>query len=64
VAVRDSARREAVGTALVSALLAWGAKHGALEVVAAPSPDGWRLFNTLGFENVPVTPDTCFYWTG
>lgn len=64
VAVRDSARRHGVGTALVSGVLVWGGKHGAREVVAAPSPDGWRLFDALGFENVPVIHDACFYWTG
>jgi GNAT superfamily N-acetyltransferase len=64
VAVRRAARRRGVGTALVSGVLVWGARHGAREVVAAPSPDGWRLFRALGFENVPVVPDVVFYWTG
>ena len=64
VAVRDTARRHGVGTALVSGVLVWGVEHGAREVVAAPSPDGWRLFDALGFENVPVIPDACFYWAG
>lgn len=64
LAVRDTARRHGVGTALVSRVLTWGVAHGAKEVVAAPSPDGWRLFHALGFENVPAIPDTCFYLTG
>ena len=64
VAVLDSARRCGVATSLVSGVVVWGATHRAREVVAAPSPDGWRLFDALGFENVPVTHDACFYWTG
>lgn len=64
VAVRPLARRHGVGTALVSGVLVWGAAHGAREVVAAPSPDGWRLFEALGFENVAVLRDVCFYWSG
>ncbi len=64
VAVRHSAQRRGVGTALVSSVLAWGATKGAREVVAAPSPDGWSLFDALAFTNVPVTPDVCFYWSG
>ncbi len=64
VAVRASVRRRGVGRALVSRVMAWGTTRGASEVVAAPSPDGWRLFDALGFENVPAIPDTSFYWTG
>lgn len=64
VAVREAARRRGVGTALVSTVLTWGASRGALDVVAAPSPDGWRLFESLGFDNVPVVPDVCFHWSG
>lgn len=63
VAVRHEARRHGLGTALVSSALAWGAARGASEVVAAPSPDGWLLFEALGFHNVPVDRDVCFYTT-
>jgi hypothetical protein len=30
-------------------------------IVSAPSPDGWLLQRSLGFSNVPVVADTCFY---
>lgn len=61
VAVRERARRHAVATALVADVLAWGAEQGASQVVAEPSHAGWLLFNALGFDNVPVVPDVCFY---
>jgi len=61
VAVRAESRRRGVGTALVARVVTWGAERGAREVVAAPSPDGWRLMRCLGFDNVGVVPDTCFY---
>ena len=61
VAVLEDVRRRGVGGALVGAVLAWGAAWGAREVVAAPSPEGWRLFESLGFDNVPAEPDVCFY---
>lgn len=64
VAVRAEARRRGVGAALVSQVMTWGAGRGAREVVAAPSPDGWRLLGSLGFEDVAVVPDTCFYLPG
>jgi GNAT superfamily N-acetyltransferase len=64
VAVSPSARRHGIGTALVSEVLAWAATRGAQQVVAAPSPDGWRLFDALGFQNVPVVPDVSLYWPG
>lgn len=54
-------RRRGVGRALVMARLADAARSGATTVVSAPSPDGWQLQRTLGFRNVPVIADTCFY---
>lgn len=30
-------------------------------MVSAPSPQGWQLQKALGFQSIPVTPDTCFY---
>lgn len=61
VAVRVDFRRRGAGTELIARVMAWGAARGAREVVAAPSPDGWRLLRSLGFDNVGVVPDTCFY---
>lgn len=54
-------RRRGVGRALVMARLADAVRSGATTVVSAPSPDGWQLQRTLGFRNVPVIADTCFY---
>ncbi len=61
VAVLPQARRAGRGRDLVAAVVAWGAGRGADQVVAAPSPDGWRLMRSLGFDNVPVEPDVCLY---
>lgn len=61
VAVREEARRQGIGRGLVADVLRWGEARGAVDVVAAPSPNGWRLFEALGFANVPVVPDVCFY---
>lgn len=61
LAVLSSRRREGIGRALVSARLAAAAERGATIIVSAPSPDGWVLQQALGFESVPVIPDTCFY---
>lgn len=54
-------RRRGIGLALVAARLADAASRGASLAVSAPSPDGWRLQQALGFRSVPVIPDTCFY---
>lgn len=63
VAVLPDARRCGVGSALVQTILAWAAGRGAVDVVAAPSPDGWALLSSLGFESMPVTPDVAFYFS-
>jgi GNAT superfamily N-acetyltransferase len=59
--VVESRRRRGIGRALVAARLVDAARRGATTVVSAPSPDGWRLQQALGFRRVPVVPDTCFY---
>lgn len=61
--VLASHRRRGIGQALAAARLADAAARGATLAVSAPSPDGWRLQQTLGFRSVPVVPDTCFYLT-
>lgn len=60
VAVISSARRQGVGTALVAGVVAGSSASD--RVIAAPSHDGWQLFRSLGFTNVPVIPDVCFYF--
>ena len=62
IAVIERARRRGVGTALLSAVCAWG--EGADHVVGAPSPDGWGLLRAHGFANVPTVSDTAFYRVG
>ena len=62
VAVLPTVQRRGVGTALVDAVAAWAAT--ATWLVAAPSPDGWALLATLGFDNVPALADTVAYWPG
>jgi GNAT superfamily N-acetyltransferase len=62
--VLPSWRRRGVGRALVLARLRDAARWGATRLVSAPSPDGWQLQRTLGFRNVPVVADTCFYLPG
>ena len=61
VGVVPDHRRRGVGRSLVEALELAGRERGLTEVVAAPSPEGARLFAALGFEEAPVTPDVCFY---
>ena len=59
--VAESHRRRGIGRALVAARLADAVQRGATRVVSAPSPEGWRLQQTLGFRRVPVVADTWFY---
>jgi GNAT superfamily N-acetyltransferase len=59
--VAQSHRRRGIGRALVTARLADAAQRGATTVVSAPSPEGWRLQQTLGFRSVAVVADTWFY---
>lgn len=54
-------RRQGIGRAMVAKRIAAAAHHKISLVVSAPSPEGWRLQQTLGFVSVPVMPDRCFY---
>ena len=54
-------RRRGIGSALVAGRLADAASVGAALAVSAPSTDGWRLQQSLGFQSVPVIPDTWFH---
>ena len=58
--VLASQRRYGIGRAMTAARIADAAKT-ATTVVSAPSHDGWLLQRSLGFRNVPVVADTCFY---
>jgi GNAT superfamily N-acetyltransferase len=54
-------RRRGIGTALTRVRLAAAAGQGAVQAVLFPSPDGYHLHHSLGFELAPVRPDRCFY---
>jgi GNAT superfamily N-acetyltransferase len=59
--VAASWRRRGIGTALTRVRLAAAARQGAVRAVLFPSPDGYELHRSLGFEPAPVHPDRCFY---
>ncbi|GIE28424.1 hypothetical protein Ait01nite_014690 [Actinoplanes italicus] len=54
-------RRRGIGAALTRVRLAAAAGRGAVQAVLFPSPDGYQLHHSLGFELAPVRPDRCFY---
>ena len=54
-------RRHGVGTALTRVRLAAAVNQGAVQGVLFPSPDGYQLHRTLGFDLMPVHPNRCFY---
>lgn len=54
-------RRQGIGTALTRVRLAEAARRGAVQAVLFPSPDGYHLHHSLGFELAPVHPNRCFY---
>jgi hypothetical protein len=54
-------RRRGIGTALTRVRLAAAAGQGAVQAVVFPSPDGYHLHNSLGFDLAPVHPNRCFY---
>lgn len=59
--VVERARRRGIGRALVTARLRAAALRGVAVVVSAPSEDGWRLQQALGFQTASVVADTWFY---
>jgi GNAT superfamily N-acetyltransferase len=61
VAVLPSARRQGIGQALALARLREARARGCEFAVLAPSPDGEKLYLTLGFESHPQPPDRWFY---
>jgi GNAT superfamily N-acetyltransferase len=54
-------RRHGIGTALTRIRLEAAACQGAVQAVLFPSPDGYHLHHSLGFELAPVHPNRCFY---
>jgi ribosomal protein S18 acetylase RimI-like enzyme len=61
LAVIEDARRRGVASALAAARIGAAQARGARIVVSALSPEGWKLYQTLGFASVPVRPNRCFY---
>lgn len=54
-------RRQGIGTALTQARLAAAVNQGTVQAVLSPSPDGYHLHQSLGFELAPVHPNRWFY---
>jgi GNAT superfamily N-acetyltransferase len=61
LAVVHSERRQGIGRALAAERIRAASALGARTIVSASSPDGWRLYRSLRFQSVPVTPDRWFY---
>jgi len=61
VAVRPSERRRGVGRSLAVARLREARERGCNLAVLAPSPDGGKLYEALGFERHPQPPNRWFY---
>lgn len=61
LAVVEAERRHGVGTALVHERLLDGNNRLATLAVAALSPDGWALYEPIGFNTAPVVANTWFY---
>jgi ribosomal protein S18 acetylase RimI-like enzyme len=55
--VAESYRRRGIGRDLIAARLADAASCGATTVASAPSREGWRIQQALGFRRVPVIAD-------
>jgi GNAT superfamily N-acetyltransferase len=61
LAVVDRERRQGIGRALAAERIRAAHERGATTIVSALSPDGWKLYESLGFRSVGVTPDRWFY---
>jgi len=60
LAVIDRERRQGIGRALAGERIRTAHERGATTVVSALSPDGWKLYEPLGFRSVGVTPGRWF----
>lgn len=61
VAVRPSAQRRGIGRSLALARLREARGRGCTSAILAPSPDGGKLYRSLGFEPQPEPPGYWFY---
>jgi ribosomal protein S18 acetylase RimI-like enzyme len=61
LAVVDRERRQGIGRALAGERIRTARERGATTIVSALSPDGWKLYEPLGFRSVGVTPGRWFH---
>jgi ribosomal protein S18 acetylase RimI-like enzyme len=61
LAVVDRERRQGIGRALAGERIRAAHERGATTIVSALSPDGWKLYESLGFHSVGVIPARWFY---
>jgi GNAT superfamily N-acetyltransferase len=61
VAVVAHEQRRGIGRALTLELARWARVAGCEVAVLAPSPDGPKLAQSLGFQTAPTPPDRWFY---
>jgi GNAT superfamily N-acetyltransferase len=61
VAVVAHEQRRGIGRALTLGLAHWARAVGCEVAVLAPSPDGAKLAQSLGFQTAPTPPDRWFY---
>jgi GNAT superfamily N-acetyltransferase len=54
-------RRRGIGAALTRTSLTAAARHGAVQAVLGPSPEGYHLYHSLGFHLMPTRPNRWFY---
>jgi len=60
LAVVDRERRQGIGRALAGERIRIAHERGATTVVSALSPEGWKLYESLGFHSTSVIPDRWF----
>jgi GNAT superfamily N-acetyltransferase len=61
LAVIDAQRRQGIGQALAGERIRIAHERGATLIVSALSPDGWKLYEPLGFASVPTHPGRHFH---
>jgi GNAT superfamily N-acetyltransferase len=64
VAVRPHAQRRGIGRSLALARLRDARERGCTRAILSPSPDGQKLYASLGFRTRPQPPGRWFYLPG
>jgi ribosomal protein S18 acetylase RimI-like enzyme len=62
LAVLDAQRRQGIGRALAGERIRTAHERGATLIVSGLSPDGWKLYEPLGFLSVPTLPTHRFHF--